>query len=728
MSSTIIKYCNSLQLPRVIIAARCFLFFLVIWAFSELTTPETPTIVLQLSAFLGILLGSTGACSRLTGLAGALIIILGALAFYLLSNLIVSADGLIGSSSMLLFRLSEHLDLIGFFLLYFAATTWSYLRSRTWIFVESLLLLIASAQLLATHRNLRFDSPQWIADFSWWLGVSQLTGLIVVGVVLLVGLTSYLAIGSVVTTEMPRPTRLRSNKRLIWPHFLTVGIVFTLCLLVSREIHRYYTNLAGDRLANGVGQTSKTGESPLSFYSSLGGSSEPSALLRLESDYLDNPLQPMLYLRENALSEMGFLGLTVGNLDDDIPRTSPLKNYAREQINDYVERKEVQHSIYLMSDHETAFAIDYPISIVPLKNPNKSRFVAAFRATSLAPAFPKERLDYVTTGNPSWDPKTLKYYTTPHPDSRYADKAVEITKASMSDIEKAFAITEYFNKNAIYTLSPDHKVGKDDDPVAPFLFGDMRGYCVHFAHATVYMLRSLGIPARIGTGYLTDLSQSKDGHILLRMSDRHAWAEVYVTERGWLPFDTMPEQVESHANTDMNMELLEELMGLLDPGEEILPENIVDDEPNVSRPSLLFTPSLNFVLVALLLFLVALGTTKTYLLFGWRLAKNPKTRLKLAYRTIIVRLYDLGIVRSEAETRKEFSLKLSNSEKTQEIRLTMPLLETVYGQSSPSISNQEIDRLLDLDLQQIRDLAWHLKLKTYLNPASVLAFWGGKGW
>lgn len=728
MSSTLIKQFNSLHLPRVILGARFLLFLLVIWAFCELTTPETPTLLLQVSAFIGIVAGGAGASSRLTGLAGVLIIFLGALASYAMSSLFVSADGLLGSGSMLLFRLSEHLNLTALFLLYFAATTWAYLRSRAWIFLESLLLLIASAQLLAAHRNLRFDSPQWIADFAWWLGVSQLTGLIVVGVVLLVGLTSYLAIGSVVSTEAPRPTMLRSNQRRVWPHFLAVGIAFTLCLLVSREIHRYYTNIAGDRLANGVGQNSKTGESPLSFYSSLGGSSEPSALLRLESDYLENPLQPMLYLRENALSEMGYLGLTVGNLDDDIPRTSPLKSYAREEIKDYVERQEVQHSVYLMSDHELAFAIDYPVSLVPLKNPNKSRFVAAFRATSLAPAFPKDRLDYVTTGNPSWDAQTLKYYTTAHSDSRYADKAREITKASMSDIEKAFAITEYFNKNAIYTLSPDHKVGKEEDPVAPFLFGDMRGYCVHFAHATVYMLRSLGIPARIGTGYLTDLSQSKDGHILLRMSDRHAWAEVYVTERGWLPFDTMPEQVESHANTDMNMELLEELMGLLDPGEEILPENIVDDEPNVSRPSLVFTPSLNFILAVLFVFLTALVATKCYLLYGWKLARDPKTRLKLAYRTVLVRFYDLGIARSEAETRQEFSLKLSRSEKTQELRLTAPLLETVYGHSPRPISNAEIDRLVNLDLHQIRQLAWHLKLKTYISPASVLAFWGGKGW
>ena len=37
---------------------------------------------------------------------------------------------------------------------------------------------------------------------------------------------------------------------------------------------------------------------------------------------------------------------------------------------------------------------------------------------------------------------------------------------------------------------------------AAFLFGNFTGYCVHSAHASVYLWRSLGLPARIGTGYL----------------------------------------------------------------------------------------------------------------------------------------------------------------------------------------------------------------------------------
>ncbi|MDV7402821.1 hypothetical protein RZS08_65970, partial [Arthrospira platensis SPKY1] len=48
------------------------------------------------------------------------------------------------------------------------------------------------------------------------------------------------------------------------------------------------------------------GQSPLSFQSAVGKTKQPAALVRLENDYPQNPSNPMLYLRESALSH--FLG------------------------------------------------------------------------------------------------------------------------------------------------------------------------------------------------------------------------------------------------------------------------------------------------------------------------------------------------------------------------------------------------------------------------------------
>jgi hypothetical protein len=424
---------------------------------------------------------------------------------------------------------------------------------------------------------------------------------------------------------------------------------------------------------------------------------------------------------------MGELGMTKSTIDDDIPDSSPIGSYAHPELTDLVERQPLTQSIYLITPHSTSFAIDYPITIKPIKNPNPERFNAAYQAVSLVPAFPLDRITYATTGNPDWTESELAHYTKQHPDVRYAEKAQAVSRGARNDIEKAFFIQEYFNKNAIYTLSPDHKIRDDQDPVAPFLFGDLRGYCVHFAHASVYMLRSLGIPARIATGYLTDLSQSKDGHTLLRMNDRHSWPEVYITERGWIPFDVMPEQVESHANSEINMKLLEELMDMLEPGEEILPEDLLEDEEWANPPSLIYTPTWQTILLTLTALLLAFAVIKLYLLHSWRLTKNPPKRLKLAYRSILVQLYDLGITRISGETRLEFSYKLTPRYKLSELNLTQPLLELAYHQTC-SLQLEQIGELYRKDTQQLRQLSWKRRLRASLNPAAVLAYLGGKSW
>lgn len=263
-----------------------------------------------------------------------------------------------------------------------------------------------------------------------------------------------------------------------------------------------------------------------------------------------------------------------------------------------------------------------------------------------------------------------------------------------------------------------------EDPVAPYLFGDMRGYCVHFAHAMVYLLRSLGIPARVGTGYLTDLSQAKDGHILLRMSDRHAWSEVYVSGVGWVPFDVQPEQVESHAETQVDAKMLEELMGILQPGEELLPQELVKDEKGVEEESELWVPDRSSVVAVFAAILALFVLTKAALRHGWRLAPTPKGKLRWAYVSVSSALCDLGVTRNEGETRLEFASR---------VRLVyLEPLARLYVTEAYATSSK-------LDTQTLRDVlatvgspldrmpTWKRCLAA-VNPASVAKLIGGGGW
>jgi hypothetical protein len=72
-----------------------------------------------------------------------------------------------------------------------------------------------------------------------------------------------------------------------------------------------------------------------------------------------------------------------------------------------------------------------------------------------------------------------------------------------------------------------------------FLFENRKGYCAYFAGATLFMLRSLGIPSRLVAGYLTEDRSSKNpGWYWFYQDQAHAWVQVYFQGYGWIDFDT----------------------------------------------------------------------------------------------------------------------------------------------------------------------------------------------
>jgi len=54
------------------------------------------------------------------------------------------------------------------------------------------------------------------------------------------------------------------------------------------------------------------------------------------------------------------------------------------------------------------------------------------------------------------------------------------------------------------------------------------------------MLRSLGIPARLATGYATGDYDSVLNQAVVRERDAHAWVEVWFGSHGWVPVDPTP--------------------------------------------------------------------------------------------------------------------------------------------------------------------------------------------
>lgn len=78
------------------------------------------------------------------------------------------------------------------------------------------------------------------------------------------------------------------------------------------------------------------------------------------------------------------------------------------------------------------------------------------------------------------------------------------------------------------------------DAVDSFLFNEREGNCIGFASSMVVMLRSIGVPARLCTGYLRGELDTDSGNLIIQGLHYHAWAEVYFPGYGWIEFEATP--------------------------------------------------------------------------------------------------------------------------------------------------------------------------------------------
>jgi transglutaminase-like putative cysteine protease len=107
------------------------------------------------------------------------------------------------------------------------------------------------------------------------------------------------------------------------------------------------------------------------------------------------------------------------------------------------------------------------------------------------------------------------------------------------DWQVATALQQYLQQNYAYTLE-EAPVPEQADPVSQFLFTTKRGHCEYFATALVLLCRSVGVNARMVTGYVAAEYNESSSSYLVRQSNAHAWAEVEAGPGRWREFDATP--------------------------------------------------------------------------------------------------------------------------------------------------------------------------------------------
>ncbi len=204
------------------------------------------------------------------------------------------------------------------------------------------------------------------------------------------------------------------------------------------------------------------------------------------------------------------------------------------------------------SDKNWVFALDLPVGF----------------STSLSR---NAHYQLITSENPD---KRAEYKVTSYPDYNTGlitrieyDNATQMPGAPSAKIKQLVEQLQGFNsppeqfikrllnhfrtEDFHYTLTPPLM---EQNPIETFLFATRYGFCSHYASAFVYLMRVANIPARVVTGYQGG-EFNPVGHFLeIRQADAHAWAEVWLENKGWIRFDPTaaiaPERIEKNVNLD----------------------------------------------------------------------------------------------------------------------------------------------------------------------------------
>ena len=112
-----------------------------------------------------------------------------------------------------------------------------------------------------------------------------------------------------------------------------------------------------------------------------------------------------------------------------------------------------------------------------------------------------------------------------------------------SPVEQAEAVDAYFEDHFRYSLKPGLPRGAG--AIERFLDEQRPAFCVHFATAATFLLRSRGIPTRLVGGFIA--TEREGNRLVVRIRDAHTWIELFVptgdgTAGHWVSIDPSPGQ------------------------------------------------------------------------------------------------------------------------------------------------------------------------------------------
>jgi len=121
---------------------------------------------------------------------------------------------------------------------------------------------------------------------------------------------------------------------------------------------------------------------------------------------------------------------------------------------------------------------------------------------------------------------------------RSVELAQQWRSEGLSDSALVNRALSYFREGPFWYSRRPPKLG--DNPVDEFLFESQRGFCEYYAASLVTLMRAAQIPARVVIGYQggeVNRLGPLGAYLIVRQSDAHAWAEVWLEDQGWIRVD-----------------------------------------------------------------------------------------------------------------------------------------------------------------------------------------------
>ncbi len=527
-------------------------------------------------------------------------------------------------------------------------------RRPLWAVAEILAVGLAAATGLAAHREGMVHRPLAVGDWAWSQGIDPVLVFLAAG-----GFAAVLLAALLLSEE---------RKRRIPLHMSALVLVALALLAIVR--------VSGLPKPQGAGELGLTGEpedgeeeggeggdqkeddqlGDIEFKDEYGSSGDqaPVAVVVLHDDY--SPPSGVYYFRQSVFSQFNGRRLVQAMRDDvdlDVIKRFPFQNVevgGAPPVSN--RRKALDTSMGLVVDHIRPFALDSPAAIRPIKNPNPLHFQRAFAVRSHVQTQPYGEILGQRPGKADWSTGEWRHYTEAPSDPRYAETALELAarlrpEYSGDPLAQALSVKTYLDENGIYSRRSRHADAAD--PAASFLFGDLTGYCVHFAHAAAYLYRSLDIPARVAAGYAVGEDGRAGGSsIMIRSGDAHAWPEIYLEDAGWVVVDLAP-QTTLDEPIQAPDRALQRMLGemMRQPEDE---EWLEDQLAN----RIDFAAIAGFFLRVLLALLALAYAIKLYRALAPRFVRSRQI-YRVAYRAALDRLAGIGLRRRYGESRERFA-------------------------------------------------------------------------